>query len=277
VKAEPTLEGIFDGLAQFLEYQIEEGVTRIEMERRPVLAASARPAAAPAAVRPAAPAPRPAAPVPPPPPAPAVAPVPGGGLVDIAAQVAACTRCGLHAGRTQTVPGQGCPTPEILFVGEGPGEEEDRTGQAFVGPAGQLLTRMIAAMGLTRGAVFIANVVKCRPPGNRTPLPEEMTACLPYLRAQIAILRPKVIVALGGTAVQGLLGLTGITRLRGTWLNFEGIDVMPTFHPSYLLRPENQKKRWEVWEDMAAVLRRIGREPPERKGPARRDGAPTAE
>jgi len=137
-----------------------------------------------------------------------------------------------------------------------------------VGRAGQLLTRMIIRMGLTREEVFIGNIVKCRPPGNRAPLPDEMAACLPYLREQVAVLRPKVIVCLGGTAVKGLLNnQTGITRLRGQWQRYEGIDVMPTYHPSYLLRGggEDKARWWEVWEDLVAVLKKIGREPPPQK------------
>jgi uracil-DNA glycosylase family 4 len=182
-------------------------------------------------------------------------------LKEIAARVASCTRCELAQTRTHTVPGQGCACPEIMFIGEGPGEEEDRQGLAFVGRAGQLLTRIIEAMGYTRAEVFIGNVVKCRPPGNRTPYPHEMEACLPFLKEQIAILKPKVIVALGGTAVRGLLRTeTGITKLRGQWMEFEGIPVMPTYHPAYLLRNEGGKKY--VWADMQDVLQLLGRTPP---------------
>jgi len=159
-----------------------------------------------------------------------------------------------------------------MFVGEAPGAEEDQAGQAFVGAAGQLLTRMIQAMGLTREAVFIGNILKCRPPQNRTPLPHEMEACRSYLLSQIVVLKPKVIVALGATAVRGLLGLeTGITKLRGRWLSLNGIDVMPTFHPSYLLRNEAAKKL--VWEDLKAVLARLGRTPP----PHRSSSSPSAD
>jgi DNA polymerase len=185
-------------------------------------------------------------------------------LQAISEKVPACTRCLLHEGRTNTVPGQGHPHPDVLFVGEGPGADEDRTGIAFIGRAGQLLTKIIEAMGYTRDDVFIANIVKCRPPNNRVPLPDEMQTCLPYLREQIALLKPKVIVTLGATAAKGLLGTkTGITKLRGTWLSFDGIDVMPTYHPAYLLRNPSSKR--DVWEDMKAVLERLGREPPARK------------
>jgi DNA polymerase len=180
----------------------------------------------------------------------------------IAKRVAGCTRCALHGGRTRTVPGQGNPHPEILFVGEGPGEDEDIQGLAFVGRAGQLLTKMIEAMGYRRDEVFIANIVKCRPPGNRKPFPDEMAACLPYLKEQIALLKPRVIIALGATAVTGLLGsmATGISRLRGNWQSFGGIDVMPTFHPSYLLRTPSAKNA--AWADLQAVLKKLGRPVP---------------
>jgi uracil-DNA glycosylase len=185
-------------------------------------------------------------------------------LADIAGVIATCKKCDLHKTRTNTVPGQGCTDPDIMFIGEGPGEDEDLQGLAFVGRAGQLLTKMIEAMGYTRDQVFIANIVKCRPPNNRPPMPEEMDACLPYLKAQIALLKPKVIVGLGSTAVKGLLGVqTGITKLRGKWHSYEGIDFMPTFHPSYLLRYAPAKR--DAWEDLQSVLERLGKEPPPRK------------
>lgn len=185
----------------------------------------------------------------------------GAALADIAKRIAKCTRCELSETRTHTVPGQGAFNPEIMFIGEGPGEEEDKQGLAFVGRAGQLLTRIIEAMGYKRDEVFIGNIVKCRPPGNRTPYPHEMEACMPFLEEQIAALKPKVIVALGGTAVRGLLHTeTGITKLRGQWMEFRGIPVMPTYHPAYLLRNEGGKKF--VWADMLEVLKRLGRTPP---------------
>ncbi len=188
-------------------------------------------------------------------------------LADIARRIAVCTRCPLHRTRNRTVPGQGCAQPELVFVGEGPGAEEDRQGLAFVGPAGQLLTRLITRMGFTREQVFIANIVKCRPTEDdagvrdRPPTEEEMAACLPYLVEQLQVLAPKVIVCLGGTAVLGLLGLKGITKLRGRWFEYRGIPVMPTYHPSYLLRAGGDQKAryWEVWEDMCQVLERLGR------------------
>lgn len=185
-------------------------------------------------------------------------------LQAIARRIASCRRCGLCETRTNTVPGQGNPRPELMFIGEGPGADEDEQGLAFVGRAGQLLTKIIEAMGFTREEVFIGNIVKCRPPGNRVPEPEEMAKCIPYLKEQIAILKPKLIVCLGATAVKGLFGegVTGITKLRGTWMTFEGIDVMPTLHPAYLLRNPPAKK--DVWEDMKSVLARLGRPVPKR-------------
>lgn len=186
-------------------------------------------------------------------------------LEDIAARVRACSLCPLHADRTQAVPGQGNPNPEILFVGEAPGADEDKQGLAFVGRAGKLLTKMIEAMGLSREEVFIANVNKCRPPKNRKPLREEMDACLPYLRQQVAVLKPRVIVALGATAVEGLVPESieqKISELRGNWLSFEGIPLMPTYHPAYLLRNAAMKK--PVWEDLKAVLHHLGRPVPKR-------------
>ncbi len=184
----------------------------------------------------------------------------GSDLGSVAARIAGCTQCGLHTTRTNTVPGEGNPQPEIMFVGEAPGADEDAQGRPFVGRAGKLLTKMIEAMGFQREEVFIANICKCRPPDNRKPEPDEMEACIPYLKAQIALLKPRVIVCLGGTATEGLLGLKGITRIRGSWHTFEGIDIMPTFHPSYLLRKPGAKH--EAWADLQAVLKHIGRPVP---------------
>lgn len=191
----------------------------------------------------------------------------GGGTLDaVAARIAECRLCPLCETRTRTVPGQGSPNPELMFVGEGPGADEDAQGLAFVGRAGQLLTRIIEAMGMTRDEVFIGNIVKCRPPGNRVPSPEEMDACLPYLHEQIALLKPRVIVCLGATAVKGLFGpeAGGITRIRGRWRTYDGIDTMPTYHPAYLLR--NPAGKRDVWDDMKAVLKRLGRDVPKPGG-----------
>nr|PZN25845.1 MAG: uracil-DNA glycosylase [Pseudomonadota bacterium] len=176
----------------------------------------------------------------------------------LAERVRGCQACGLHAGRTQTVFARGTGSSGVCFVGEGPGAEEDAQGFPFVGPAGQLLDRMIAAMGLARDEVYVCNIVKCRPPKNRKPEPAEMEACRPYLTEQLELIAPRVIVALGATAVQGLLGTSeGITRLRGTWKLYRGrIPVMPTFHPAYLLRTPAAKR--EVWHDLQAVLRHLG-------------------
>ena len=191
--------------------------------------------------------------------------VTGKTLEEIAGQIRTCSACPLHASRKNTVPGEGNPNrPDILFVGEGPGADEDDQGRPFVGAAGQLLDKMIAGMGYKREEVFIANIVKCRPPGNRVPLPEEMNACVPYLKAQIALIKPKIIVALGKTAVQGLLQEdVAITKFRGTWCQYEGIDLMPTYHPAYLLRSPG--KKGEAWADLKAVLAKLGKEPPAKK------------
>jgi uracil-DNA glycosylase family 4 len=179
-------------------------------------------------------------------------------MAKIALEIAGCTKCSLHKTRIQTVPGQGnAKRPEIMFIGEAPGADEDEQGLAFVGRAGQLVTKMITAMGFTREEVFIANILKCRPPDNRAPTPEEMAICIPYLKRQIAEVQPKVIVALGATAVLGLLNLTGISQLRGKWLKFEGIDLIPTYHPSYLLRNPVMKR--DAWLDLQSVLKRLGR------------------
>lgn len=188
----------------------------------------------------------------------------GESLEAIAAEIAQCTACALHEGRTNTVPGQGnAQNPDLLFIGEAPGADEDEQGLAFVGRAGQLLTKMIEAMGYSRDEVFIANINKCRPPGNRAPTPAEMEICLPFLKRQIAAIQPKVIVAMGATAVNGLVDLPqgmGITKARGTWMTFEGIDLMPTFHPAYMLRNPNMKR--PVWEDLKKVLGHLGKPVP---------------
>ncbi|HEY4105612.1 MAG TPA: uracil-DNA glycosylase [Polyangiaceae bacterium] len=186
-------------------------------------------------------------------------------LQALAEEIRPCTRCRLCEKRTQTVFARGDGSSGVCFVGEGPGADEDAQGLPFVGKAGQLLDRMIEAMGLTRDEVYVCNIVKCRPPDNRKPEPEEMAACMPYLNEQLELVNPEVIVALGATAVQGLFGTTeGITRMRGKWKTLHGkIPVMPTFHPAYLLRTPAAKR--EVWEDLQEVLRKIGRTPPARR------------
>ncbi len=183
----------------------------------------------------------------------------GDNLEELRATVAACTRCVLHTGRTQTVFARGNGSSGLCFVGEGPGADEDARGEPFVGAAGQLLDKMIAAMGFSRDEVYVCNIVKCRPPGNRKPLPEEMQMCSGFLQRQLELLRPHVIVALGATALEGLLGVTErITRVRGEFRLYQGrIAVMPTFHPAYLLRNPSAKK--DVWSDLRQVVRHMGR------------------
>ncbi|MFW6335770.1 MAG: uracil-DNA glycosylase [Phycisphaeraceae bacterium] len=182
-------------------------------------------------------------------------------------EVRGCTRCALCESRTQTVFGEGDVDAQIMFIGEGPGQTEDETGRPFVGRAGQLLDKMIVAMGFSRESVYIANVVKCRPPGNRTPQIEEVSACRSYLLRQVAWIRPKAIVTLGGPATKLILDTQeGITRIRGRWDEFREVDppipVMPTFHPAYLLRNYTKETRGKVWSDLLAVLERLGVEPP---------------
>jgi len=183
----------------------------------------------------------------------------------LAAEVAACRKCGLCETRTQTVFSDGSPSARLLFVGEAPGADEDAQGVPFVGRAGQLLTKMIEdGMGLPRKDVYICNVLKCRPPGNRNPEPAEMAACRGYLEAQIDAIRPGAIVALGKFAAQFLLETEeGIMRLRGRWGNWRGVPVMPTFHPSFLLRQPDRKK--DAWDDLLKVLERLGIPAPKRK------------
>jgi DNA polymerase len=161
--------------------------------------------------------------------------------------------------------GVGNPDADLMFVGEAPGADEDAQGEPFVGRAGELLTKIIQATGLSREQVFIANILKCRPDtpgqtsGNRKPTPEEMQTCIPFLHEQIDLVQPKVIVALGATAVEGLLGKTGgITRLRGHWQTYRGIPLMPTYHPAYLLRNQAPGERRKVWEDMLQVMEKLG-------------------
>jgi DNA polymerase len=172
-----------------------------------------------------------------------------------------CTRCALHKGRNKLVFGDGSPTARLMFVGEGPGADEDAQGIPFVGKAGQLLNNMIAAMGLKREEVYIANVVKCRPPGNRTPEPEEGNTCSPFLFRQIDVVRPKVLVALGATAATDLLGQRQpLAGLRGRVHAFRGMQLIITYHPAYLLRDPRQKK--EAWADLQIAMRELGLKPP---------------
>jgi len=199
-----------------------------------------------------------------------LAPIAGSKAERLAAMrgpVLACAKCEhLANSRTQVVFGVGSPEAEVMFVGEAPGEDEDRQGEPFVGKAGQLLTKIIETMGFPRSDVYIANVLKCRPdmpkgmPGNRKPMPEEMQICLPYLREQIDIIQPRVLVALGNTAMEGLTGTKEpMGRLRGRWHDFQGIPLMATYHPAYLLRNQAQSEKRKVWEDMLMVLGKLGK------------------
>jgi uracil-DNA glycosylase family 4 len=182
-------------------------------------------------------------------------------LVKILADIGDCKRCRLHEGRNKIVFGSGNEQARLVFVGEGPGADEDQQGLPFVGRAGQLLTQMIEGTAAKEGIpikrpdVYICNVVKCRPPENRTPQPDEMEICGQFLYRQLQAIKPKAICAMGGTAAKALLGTTeGVTRLRGKWHNWNGIQMMVTFHPSYLLRPYNQNAKKEAWEDLKKVL-----------------------
>jgi DNA polymerase len=192
-----------------------------------------------------------------------VAPANGDREVALAAlreEIGECTRCPLHAGRTKIVFGEGDPRARLVFVGEGPGRDEDLSGRPFVGAAGQLLDKIIAAIGLGRDDVYICNVVKCRPPGNRDPAPEEAATCGPFMRRQLAIIRPEVVVALGKPAARFLLGTEApIGQLRGRFHDFDGVKLMPTYHPAYLLR--NSAGKRPVWEDMKQVRDLLGLAP----------------
>jgi DNA polymerase len=174
-------------------------------------------------------------------------------LQGIREEIGDCKRCKLCEGRTHIVFGVGDPHATLLFVGEGPGRDEDLQGEPFVGRAGQLLTKMIEAMGFKRSEVYIANIVKCRPPDNRYPEPDEVETCMPFLVKQIEAIRPKIIVTLGNLATQTLLKTkTGITSLHGNFQDWNGIQVMPTYHPAFLLRNPNMKK--PCWEDLKKVI-----------------------
>jgi DNA polymerase len=175
-------------------------------------------------------------------------------LEEIAEDVRVCTKCPLHETRTKAVPGTGDPHATLVFIGEGPGENEDLQGLPFVGRAGELLTKMIQAMGLTREQVFITNIVKCRPPNNRNPAQNEIASCEPYLKEQLRLIQPKIICTLGSPATKTLLRTKEtITKLRGKWFTYENIKLMPTFHPAYLLR--NPKKKSEAWEDLQEIMK----------------------
>ncbi len=277
-------------LRAYLEVQQDTGAMGIP--RRPKGARAQAPAPAPAPAQAEAPAPAPAPapaeapapvkhepivipdPTPAKPPAaakPAPAPAKAPRALDvIKAEVEACAKCGLAKTRTNTVFSRGNPKAKLVFVGEAPGADEDAQGLPFVGRAGQLLDKMIQAMGLDpEKDVYVCNIIKCRPPGNRRPEPEETEACIPYLHEQLAVIDPKVIVALGNTAVGTLLNTKlGITKVRGNWKLYKGkVPVMPTYHPSYLIRPSAQQAeaKKQAWEDLQAVMKELGLEPPKKK------------
>ncbi len=278
---------LLEATIQHLELLKERGVRFVPVSKTSLDGLAAAPQARPArAPRPALPAARPAPPVPARPVAAAAAarpvlPTEAGGkmpsapplegqareaaFAELRARVLACETCGpLAQSRRNVVFGAGNIFAELMLIGEAPGADEDRRGEPFVGPAGMLLDKILQAMGLTRESVYIANILKCRPDtpgqtsGNRKPSAEEMRACLPYLHEQIDLIRPRVLVALGATAALGLLGLDGITRLRGRWQIYRGIPLMPTYHPAYLLRNTALSEKRRVWEDMLQVMDRLG-------------------
>ncbi len=233
------LNQIIDQAIQALEEMKRDGLTHVEVSRQtlgelssPIVVAAETPAST------------------------------SGELSNLESQAMICVRCTeLSRCRHSVVFGVGNPHAELMFVGEAPGRDEDMQGEPFVGRAGELLTKIVQAMGYKRSDVYITNVLKCRPPQNRTPLPDEVANCLPYLLSQIELIQPKVIVALGAVALRALLDVQlGITKMRGNWYNFRGIPIMPTFHPAYLLR--NPAAKREVWQDMQAVLEKLGRKPP---------------
>lgn len=214
-----------------------------------------RPAAPPAAAAGRSPRPAPERPEP---------SVAGGSMLsfpELEAKIMSCRLCPLAAGRTHAVPGEGSRATELMFVGEGPGRDEDAQGRPFVGRAGQLLTKIIEAMRFKREEVYIANVVKCRPPENRTPLPAEVEACGPYLIRQVELVAPRVIVTLGKTATDFFVpGRSSMGERRGRFAEFRGIRIMPTYHPSYLVRNEgNRELKRQVWDDMQKVMAFLGK------------------
>ena len=227
--AEATFYNLVENLENYLEYQRDEGVVRVEVDRA-VLADLAK--------------------------IPEIDPV--------VAPVAACGQCQFCHARAKTIPGVGnANAPEIMFIAEGLEADEDEQGQPFAGEAGRLLIKMVLAMGYRREEVFIANVVKRCPASTQTPSPEELEGSFAYLQEHFEKIKPKILVGLGATVIKGLLGKTaGITRLRGTWQEYQGIKLMPTFHPSYLLRDPSKKK--VVWQDLKRVLKELGKEPPPR-------------
>jgi uracil-DNA glycosylase len=219
---------------------------------RPAVPAAAPPAAAPSVSPPAA--------------APVRSPSLVLSLAAVREELGDCTRCKLSGGRKNIVFGVGNPSADLVFVGEGPGADEDARGEPFVGAAGQLLDKMIAAMGYARSDVYICNVIKCRPPYNRNPEPDEVAACEPFLKGQLGAIKPRMIVALGKFAAQSICReQTPISRLRGNFRTYEGIQVMPTYHPAFLLRtPEAKRQAWSDLQAVLAALARMGITPPGR-------------
>ena len=275
-------EQLLDATVQHLQEQKERGVRHVNVSPE-ILTALGQPAPrraapiltpAPTAPHPM-PKPKPAAPVvsaPSPASAPAIAPRPrpssfgkASAFAELRTRALACAKCPhLAASRKNVVFGVGSIDAQLMFVGEAPGADEDEQGEPFVGRAGQLLTKIIQATGLSRADVYIANILKCRPDtpgqsaGNRPPTPEERATCIPYLQEQIDLIQPKVIVALGATAVEGLLGKTpGITKLRGQWQTYRGTPLMPTYHPAYLLRNQAMTEKRKVWEDMLLAMEKL--------------------
>ncbi len=242
-----------------------ESLAALAQAPRKVVQASAAPAATAVRIPQAAPAPRAPAPI-------IAAPLAvadsakAAAFAELRSRAMLCVKCpNLAASRKNVVFGVGNPEAELMFVGEAPGADEDVQGEPFVGKAGQLLTKIIQTMGFSRDSVYIANILKCRPDtpdqtsGNRKPTTDEMATCIPYLHEQIDLIKPKVLVALGGTAVEGLLGKTvGIMKLRGPWQTYRNIPLMPTYHPAYLLRNQAMSEKRRVWEDMLAVLEKLG-------------------
>ncbi len=227
----------------------------------PAMKPQSKPMPPPAASAPAVVAPRPAAP------GPSlfevIDRVEGDSLERIREDMGECTRCRLHQGRTKIVYGVGNPKAELVFVGEGPGHDEDVQGEPFVGRAGKLLTQMIEAMSLRRSDVYICNVVKCRPPENRLPEKDEIATCSPFLTRQLSVIQPKVICCLGACAAQTLLATNqGISRFRGEWFDYRGSKLIATYHPAYLLRNPNAKS--EVWKDLQKVMGVLGLQPKRR-------------
>ncbi|MFH0965661.1 MAG: uracil-DNA glycosylase [Planctomycetota bacterium] len=243
---DPVQPSLFDAMRAHLELERDMGQDSVPRPKRTRLAP-----------------PSPLAPAPTPP---ATASPSGGETAEAflkrrAAEIANCTKCTLAEGRTQVVYGVGSPNARLVFIGEGPGRDEDLQGEPFVGRAGQLLTKIIQAMGVKRSDVYIANIVKCRPPENRLPRPNEVRACFPYLEEQFEAIRPKVIVCLGKLAASVLLETdASMGALRGKFYERNGIQVMVTYHPAYLLRKNDPAEKKKVWEDMQKVLEFLAKE-----------------